>query len=92
MVWMAKSPITAEARAGLSHSGRSWKRFIWKAAWQARMGKVKSSTMAKSCLVLAVVPAQCHLKPSHQNVGAILKPRRVAGVRSLPPLSATNER
>jgi hypothetical protein len=56
------------------------------------MGKVKSSTMAKSCLVLAVVPAQCHLKPSHQNVGAILKPRRVAGVRSLPPLSATNER
>ncbi len=69
----------APAKGGLSHSGLLAIRFRDKSICERAIGEAKSRASISNCLELAVVPAQCHLRPSHQKVRAILRPIRLAG-------------
>lgn len=73
------SPTNAERSGGLSHSGLSVQGLRYSVLFKATRGRTNENTIVANCAAVAVVPAQCQRRPSHQNVGAIFQPILLAG-------------
>lgn len=83
-------PVTAVRRTGLHHSGKiPAPTFMYRATLRATNGIRNRAMIVLSWRLVAVVPAQCQRRPSHQKVGAILTPMLLAGQSNLPPLKGT---
>ncbi|MDZ4837921.1 MAG: hypothetical protein SGJ27_29400 [Candidatus Melainabacteria bacterium] len=63
-----------------------------KLLFNAIRGMANNMTMAANCPAVAVVPAQCQRRPSHQKVGAIFHPIRLDGYKQRPLRRGTNDR